>query len=383
MRSEADRFKELYDVEKHVMAVDGGVLVEDPYPALAELRAQAPVHEGSARELIGLPPGGLSGLPRRPGVLRALLRGQRPRAPRERALLLHLLRRPHHLDVRQEHPRDGGRRAPAQPGAGAAGVLAEAVAVVDRQLDRDRLVDEAVSRVRGRAVAPSSTPSSARGSRCRPSRRASVSPARRRSTSARARARTPPWHRIPMRWSTRHERTTEMLRRVIDERREHPQDDVITMLVETEIEEDGERHLLTDDEIYGFARLILTAGSGTTWRQLGILLVGLLRDPGAARRGARRPRAAAAGDRRGGALGAHRPHLPAPGDGGRRAVRRRDPRGRGGRDGARRRQPRSRSAGTSPTGSIPTAIRSPTWASPAGRTCASACTWRARRCSSP
>ena len=51
------------------------------------------------------------------------------------------------------------------------------------------------------------------------------------------------------------------------------------MLVESEIEEDGERHLLTDDEIYGFARLILTAGSGTTWRQLGILLVALLHDP--------------------------------------------------------------------------------------------------------
>ena len=50
------------------------------------------------------------------------------------------------------------------------------------------------------------------------------------------------------------------------------------MLVESELEEDGERHLLTDDEIYGFARLILTAGSGTTWRQLGILLVALLRD---------------------------------------------------------------------------------------------------------
>ena len=33
MQTEADRFKELYDVEKHVMAVDGGVLVEDPYPA--------------------------------------------------------------------------------------------------------------------------------------------------------------------------------------------------------------------------------------------------------------------------------------------------------------------------------------------------------------
>ena len=76
-----------------------------------------------------------------------------------------------------------------------------------------------------------------------------------------------------------HERTTAMLHRVIEARRAEPQDDVITMLVESELEEDGERHLLTDDEIYGFARLILTAGSGTTWRQLGILLVALLHDP--------------------------------------------------------------------------------------------------------
>ena len=79
--------------------------------------------------------------------------------------------------------------------------------------------------------------------------------------------------------AARHERTTAMLHRVIEDRRRHPQDDVITMLVETELDEDGERHLLTDDEIYGFARLILTAGSGTTWRQLGILLVGLLQRP--------------------------------------------------------------------------------------------------------
>jgi len=77
----------------------------------------------------------------------------------------------------------------------------------------------------------------------------------------------------------RQERTTAMLRRVIELRRVEPQDDVITMLVQSEIEENGERHLLTDDEIYGFSRLILTAGSGTTWRQLGILLVALLRDP--------------------------------------------------------------------------------------------------------
>ena len=49
----------------------------------------------------------------------------------------------------------------------------------------------------------------------------------------------------------RRERSTAMLRRVIEDRRADPQDDVITLLVESEIEEDGERQLLTDDEIYG------------------------------------------------------------------------------------------------------------------------------------
>jgi cytochrome P450 len=60
-RSRAERFKELYDVERHVMATDGGILVEDPYPAWAELRA-SPVRMGTVRELMGYDSeGGLGG----------------------------------------------------------------------------------------------------------------------------------------------------------------------------------------------------------------------------------------------------------------------------------------------------------------------------------
>ena len=60
--AEAERFKQLYDVERHVMATDGGILVEDPYPAFAELLVEAPVHKGPVRELLGYPPGGMSQL---------------------------------------------------------------------------------------------------------------------------------------------------------------------------------------------------------------------------------------------------------------------------------------------------------------------------------
>jgi len=55
-QSADERFKELYDVERHVMATDGGILVEDPYPDFHRLLAEAPVHEGTIRELIGYGP---------------------------------------------------------------------------------------------------------------------------------------------------------------------------------------------------------------------------------------------------------------------------------------------------------------------------------------
>ena len=152
------------------------------------------------------------------------------------------------------------------------------------------------------------------------------------------------------------------------------------MLVETELDEDGERHLLTDDEIYGFARLILTAGSGTTWRQLGILLVGLLQRPellDEVRDDRELLRRAIDEAVRWEATDPiFRRLVTEDVD----AVRRRHPGRRGRRDEPRRGQPRPRRAGTTPSGSTRTARRSRTSASPAARTCAWACTWPAPRC---
>ena len=62
-------------------------------------------------------------------------------------------------------------------------------------------------------------------------------------------------------------------------RRECPEDDLISVLVQSEITEDGETHVLTDAEILAFAFLLLAAGSGTTWKQMGITLVALLTHP--------------------------------------------------------------------------------------------------------
>ena len=65
------------------------------------------------------------------------------------------------------------------------------------------------------------------------------------------------------------------LTEILAERRRNPQDDLISMLAESEI--DGAR--LTDDEIFAFLLLILPAGVETTYRASGNLLVALLTEP--------------------------------------------------------------------------------------------------------
>ncbi len=67
---------------------------------------------------------------------------------------------------------------------------------------------------------------------------------------------------------------------VIAARREHPEDDLISVLCQASVaDEDGTTHRLTDAEILSFSLLLLAAGSGTTWKQLGITLVALLTRP--------------------------------------------------------------------------------------------------------
>jgi cytochrome P450 len=59
-------------------------------------------------------------------------------------------------------------------------------------------------------------------------------------------------------------------------RRAEPTDDLISVLVDAEITDDGATKRLTDEEIISFAFLLLAAGSGTTWKQMGITMVALL-----------------------------------------------------------------------------------------------------------
>jgi cytochrome P450 len=62
---------------------------------------------------------------------------------------------------------------------------------------------------------------------------------------------------------------------VIADRRLEPRDDVISVLVQAEL--DGQQ--LTDDEIIAFLRLLLPAGAETTYRSSSNLMFGLLTNP--------------------------------------------------------------------------------------------------------
>jgi cytochrome P450 len=71
----------------------------------------------------------------------------------------------------------------------------------------------------------------------------------------------------------------EIVAPIVAARRDAPTDDLISVLTEAEITDDDGTHRLSDEEIHSFAYLLLAAGSGTTWKQMGITLTALLRRP--------------------------------------------------------------------------------------------------------
>jgi cytochrome P450 len=69
----------------------------------------------------------------------------------------------------------------------------------------------------------------------------------------------------------------QTLRDLIAENMTNPGDNIIAGLLENEIKnEDGSSRKLTEDELFGYCKLAIFAGGGTTWRQLGITIDALM-----------------------------------------------------------------------------------------------------------
>lgn len=71
----------------------------------------------------------------------------------------------------------------------------------------------------------------------------------------------------------------DYMRRVIAARRDAPRDDLISLLIDSEIKEAGTARKITEEQILGLVCNLLPAGAGTTYRSLGIILVTLLQRP--------------------------------------------------------------------------------------------------------
>ena len=71
----------------------------------------------------------------------------------------------------------------------------------------------------------------------------------------------------------------EYMRGIIEDRRRNPRDDIVSMLLQREIELDGVQQKISERHLLGLINNLLPAGAGTTYRSLGILLVTLLERP--------------------------------------------------------------------------------------------------------
>lgn len=75
------------------------------------------------------------------------------------------------------------------------------------------------------------------------------------------------------------DKVVEYMTRIIAARRLEPRDDLISLLIASEIDEGQGKLRITDEQIIGLVCNLLPAGSGTTYRSLGITLVTLLQHP--------------------------------------------------------------------------------------------------------
>jgi cytochrome P450 len=265
-----NRVRELFDLRGAYLAGVGGAYTDDPYPVWHRLREQAVVHEGTVHELTGYPgPATFSGLPF-------------PDRP--------------HFSVFSYAACDEAYRNPevfaSSPervdlATGAAGPLNSMLSMGGQQHRRYRAL-----------VQPSFVPAKARWWIRNWIEQTVHLLIDGFATDGRAELNVdfcaaipvltitgsfgvPVEQALDIRAALRDpQRVLEIIAPIVAARRTAPKDDLISILVDAELkDEDGTVHRLSDAEINSFAFLLLAAGSGTTWKQLGITLTALLQRP--------------------------------------------------------------------------------------------------------
>lgn len=273
-------YKELYDVRREA-EVMGNLVEEDQTAKIAALRAQAPVHKGKFRELLGLPM-----------HYRHVMAVGRPHYT---ALTYDacaaIFRDPKRFSsVVSHHPSetneltmgilemDGSMHRAYRRTLQGKFIMQEALGWW-RQSKIDVIVEQLIERLKQRDSADLNLDFCARipvftittaigmdGDKALKFREAFVQSGIGGSSPEIARAASATVQR--------------MLYELIAERRQEPRDDLISFLISTKLMLSGEEpRPMTDWEIMTHARLVMVAGGGTSWRQMGITLWALLTHP--------------------------------------------------------------------------------------------------------
>ena len=261
------RVRELFDLRGSYMARVGGGFEGDPYPLWNRLREQAPVHAGALHDLSDFPGEYLfQGLPEpdRPHYT-AFSYAACNDVYRDAELFAS---NPEPIDLSKPSPNNtllnmGGQqhrryRALVQPRFAPKQVewwIRKSIdAIVHALIDHLRDAGRAELNVDFCAAIPVLTITGAFG--------------------------IPVDQALDLRAANDPMTTVGIIAPLVAARREEPGDDLLTVLVQAELtDEDGTVHRLSDPEIYSFCMLLLAAGSGTTWKQMGITLTALLQRP--------------------------------------------------------------------------------------------------------
>jgi cytochrome P450 len=277
-RSDDDIIEALYDVRKE--AEEFGNYVEgDPYPAMNAARARAPVQKGFLRQLLALPP-----FHRHRGSLEregytCFTFDACERAFRDNVSLSNNV---YHFDgspaktmgiLEMDNPEHHAFRRAVQ-----SLFIQPRAQKWWRQHFIDELVSGLVSSLAGQERAELNLQLCARVPVHTITRGVGLRGDDALTFRNALLATSPNRHGLQARMEA-HATVQRMLMEQILKRRAEPGEDILSWLIAARIEPPGEEvRPLTDEEIVIFARLLLLAGGGTTWRQLGIVLHALLTD---------------------------------------------------------------------------------------------------------
>jgi cytochrome P450 len=276
-------YEELYDVQREAEAIGNLIDVGAVMPQLHKLRAQAPVHKGRVRELLGLPHHDRHVLAagrqhftalgyeaceagfRDPQTFSNTVQGH-PNAANENTMGI----------LEMDPPMHRAYRRTIQPKF----LMPEAMGwwrtrtidnIIHRLIDRMAQGDRADLNLDFCARVPVYTITTAiglDGDEALRFRHAYLN-----STSSS--------RNVTMEDRIRNAKIVEdTLLGLINARRAEPKDDLISFLLATKLMMPGEPpRPLTDREIMTHAKLVMVAGGGTSWRQMGITLFALLTHP--------------------------------------------------------------------------------------------------------